>query len=185
MSAQCQKCWADVHCPGADFILHTDSDCIFTEPVTPDDYCVNGKPVMLYEEYSKLPGVPWKPVVEAVLKRPVQHEFMRRHPQVNPRGVYNDLRAHLESIHGMPFTQYVESRQGAYPWGFTEHNIIGAFAFDHPQWKDAYHWHNVTASGVPKEKLMQFWSHSDIDTPQEISHGGTFTPRRYTEKILK
>lgn len=184
LSAQAQKCWADGHCRDADFILHTDSDCAFTETVTPDDYFVNGKPIMLYESYDKLPGVPWRPVVEAVLKTEVPNEFMRRHPQVNPIGVYSDLRRHIQNIHNTPFTKFVESRKASFPWGFTEHNVIGAFAFSDDRWKDKYHWHEVAVHGVPKEKLVQFWSHSDPDVPQEISHGGSYTPRQFVTKLV-
>lgn len=186
IAAQCQKCWADAHCPGSDFVLHTDSDCIFTDPVVPEDYFVGGKPVMLYESYSRLPSdMPWKTVTENILKRPVEYEFMRRHPQVNPTGIYSDFRLYIESLHKQPFTRFIESRNPNYPWGFSEHNAIGAFAFNHPEWSKSYHWHLVEKDGVPKEKLMQFWSHSGIDKPQEISHGGRFTPRQYTEQILK
>lgn len=185
LAAQCQKCFADQHCLDADFILHTDSDCIFTEPVTPDDYFSNGKPIMLYEAYSRLPDdIPWKMVVSAVLLHSVEYEFMRRHPQVNPVGVYRDLRSHIQDIHNTDFQQFVESRKSSYPWGFTEHNIIGAFAWYHPLWRHKYHWHNVGEDGPLPEKLMQFWSHLPVDVPQEISHGGNYTPRQYLEKLI-
>lgn len=183
---QLQKCRADSWCPECDFVLHTDSDCMFTETVYPTDYFEHGKPVMLYESYSKLPsGSPWRAVTSAVLKRPVDHEFMRRHPQVNPVGIYSALRDRIEELHGMGFDEFVMSRKPDFPWGFTEHNIIGAFAFNHTEWQHRYHWHDVSVDGTPKEKLIQFWSHSPIDKPQEISHGGRFTPKEFAEGILK
>lgn len=185
IAAQCQKCWADGHCPDADYILHTDSDCIFTEPVTPEDYFQNDKPVMLYEAYSRLsPSIPWKVPTEQVLGRPVEFEFMRRHPQVNPLGVYSALRLHVEKLHKRLFTDFVHSRNPNYPWGFSEHNAIGAFAYYDPTWQLRYHWHDVALLGSPREKLMQFWSHAPVDEPQDISHGGRFTPADYTRQIL-
>lgn len=184
LSAQAQKCWADGHCPGTDFVLHTDSDCIFIEPVGPEDYMVSGKPVMLYESYQRLGDTPWKSVTEACLKRTVEFEFMRRHPQVNPVCVFPAFRNHLEQLHGQEFTKFVESRRPTFPWGFSEHNAIGAFAYYSPQWHDLYSWHDVSVNGTPKEKLMQFWSHSGVDTPQEISHGGRYTPSQYVRMML-
>lgn len=181
---QAEKCHADGWCEGADFVLHKDSDCIFREPVTPEDYFVNGKPVMLYEAYSRLPAsVPWKAVTEAALKRPVEWELMRRHPQVNPIGVYKALRGYIEKVQNQDFDRFVMSRKPSFPWGFTEHNIIGAFAYYDPEFHEKYHWHNVAISGTPHEKLIQFWSHSPVDKPQDISHGGRYTPAEFAAKL--
>lgn len=184
LAHQLQKCRADSWCPDADFVLHTDSDCMFTEPVTPEDYFVGGKPVMLYTHYDQLAEkTPWRPVVSAVLKKQVNHEFMRRHPQVNPMGVYPALREHIKQLHGLDFDKFVMTRRASFPWGFTEHNIIGAFAYNDIRFRDQYHWHDA-ARGFPKEKLIQFWSGSDIHTPQDISHGGRYTPAKFAEQIL-
>lgn len=185
LSAQCQKCWADGHCAGDDFVLHTDSDCAFTEPVTPEEYFHNGKPVMLYEPYSRLSkDVPWKSVTESVIGRPVEFEFMRRHPQVNPVGVYQEFRMAVEKTHKMEFSRFVHSRKHTYPWGFSEHNAIGAFAFYDQSWRTKYEWYNLESVPAPKEKLIQFWSHSGINVPQEISHGGRFTPDEFVSEIM-
>lgn len=185
LAHQLQKCRADSWCPDADFVLHTDSDCMFTEPVTPEDYFVGGKPVMLYTEYSRLAEkTPWQAVVTAVLKRRVRHEFMRRHPQVNPVGVYPALREHIEWLHNMPFDDFVMSRKPN-PLGYSEHNIIGAFAFDHPEFCKQYHWHDTTTAGTPHEKLMQFWSYSPVDKVQKTPHGQEIVPLEFAERILK
>ena len=45
---------ADEWCPDADFILHTDSDCVFHEPTTPDDFFANGKPMLFHESFRSL-----------------------------------------------------------------------------------------------------------------------------------
>jgi hypothetical protein len=182
---QLQKCRADSWCPDADFVLHTDSDCMFIEPVTPEDYFVAGNPVMVYTEYSRLKEkVPWQPIVTAALKNRVSHEFMRRHPQVNPIGVYPALRDHIDKVHHTQFDHFVMSRKPDFPWGFTEHNVIGAFAFSDPEFHKQYHWHDTTEYGMPKEKLIQFWSHSPVDKPQEVAHGGMYTPAEFAERIL-
>lgn len=181
--AQVQKCMADVHCPNADFILHTDSDCIFTELVCPEDYMRDGKPFMLMEDYSRLKGNPWKGVTQDCLKMTVKYEFMRAHPQVNPCAVYPALRNYLEFLHKMPFETFVLSRPGGFPFSFTEHNIIGAYAYRFMN--SAYHWIDLGKEKAPPEKLRQFWSMAPIDKKQPSPHGEPeCTPLEIIQKIL-
>ena len=179
---QVMKCRADQYCLGADFILHTDSDCIFSEPVTPEDYFAAGKPVMVMEPYVRLAGCPWQPVVESVLKRAVTHEFMRRHPQVNPERVYPALRKRLCQLHQQPFDDYVLSLKPDHPWGFSDHNVIGAFAWR--EFHDAYHWIDLSRHPRPHSKLIQFWSHSPPDQPQDMPSGGRCVPAEVIAKLL-
>jgi hypothetical protein len=175
IAAQAQKCMADLHCE-ADFILHTDSDCAFTEPVTPEDYFVNGKPVMLIRPFSTLPGSPWKEPTEKALGFPVEFECMARHPQVNPRGLYGDVRRRIEQIHGKQFEQYVLSQRGEFPFGFSEHCALGAYALHDSIWSITYHWINTAIHVRPKDKLYQAWSHSPPNLPQDLPSGGRGTP---------
>lgn len=184
LHAQAQKHWADKYCPGADFVLHTDSDCVFTEPVGPEDYFVNGKPVMLYEDYLRIAGSPWREVTQRALRRPVNYEFMRRHPQVNPIGIYKPLREYINVQHGVPFEQHVLAQKPTFPWGWTEHNIIGAYAFYSPEWHGRYEWVEVGHDPVPREKLAQFWSLGPIDQEQPLPHaGGRGTPISEFKKL--
>lgn len=171
---QVMKCHADLWCPDADFVLHTDSDCVFSEPVAPEDYFIVGKPVMLMEEYKRLVDNPWQIPTQNTLKRLVRYEFMRRHPQVNPVGVYRALRDHVRDLHHQPFDAYVLSRKADFPWGFSEHNVIGAFAWS--AFHDAYHWIDVAKHKRPADKLVQFWSHSPPDKEQNMPSGGRGTP---------
>lgn len=166
-----QKCRADEWCSTADFILHIDSDCIFRESVKPEDYFVDGKPVLLYEEYARLekefPGFPWRSRVERALRRPVRYEFMRRHPMVNPRGVYKATRDEVEKAQHMPFDQYVLKQKPDYPAGFAEFNTIGAVAWE-PPWHDQYHWIDVGKEPWPRSKIIQFWSHGSMQQHQNL-----------------
>lgn len=167
LDAQCQKCFADKYCPDADFILHTDSDCIFTEPVTPDDYFQDGKPVMVIKPWPS--GNPWKQVVDSVLKSDSKFSTMERHPQVNPKLLYPLLRMILKSYYSMPFDQFILSRKPDFPWGFTEHNILGNLALS--VMPEFYEWIDSSKTEVPKEKLRQFWSLSPPDQKQDSPHG--------------
>jgi len=164
--------------------LHTDSDCVFTEPVTPEDYFWIQlmsppiyQPVMLIEEFSRLSGNPWQRPTELALGQTVKFETMRRHPQVNPRGIYADMRGHMEHWHSMPFTKYVMAQKADFPWGFSEHCTIGAFALYSHLWRDKYHWIDVAKDPRPKDKLAQFWSHSQPDKPQDLPSGGRGVPQ--------
>lgn len=183
--AQAIKCMADVICPDADYVLHTDSDCIFTAPVKPEDYFREGKPYMLMEDYGRLPkDFPWKPVVDRALQIDCQYEFMRRHPQVNPRGVYSDLRTEIQLKHGKPLESWVLEQKPTFPWGFTEHNTIGAFAYYDPFWHDEYYWWDVAKMPAPEPRLVQFWSHSPPEKPQGTPQGLQLTPLELINKVL-
>ncbi len=186
LHAQVQKCLADVHCKGVDFILHTDSDCIFTEPVTPADYFVDGNPVLLIEPYSNLKDCPWKEVTEKVIGERIDWETMRRHPQVNSRALYSDFRRHVSRVHQAPFEQWVLSQKPTFPWGFSEHNALGAFAWNDPVWHGMYHWIDVSQDGHPpsSKKLTQFWSLSPPDKPQSTPWGKQCIPEQIINEIL-
>ncbi len=174
---QAMKCHADLWCPDADFVLHTDSDCVFSEPVTPDDYFVDGKPVMLIEPYRNLVNNPWQIPTQNALKRLVEFETMRRHPQVNPAEIYVDLREHMHQLHNMTLEAFFLTRKPDYPWGVSEFCLIGAYAYEYH--RHLYHWIDVSKHPRPRSKLIQFWSHSPPDKPQEMpnkEHGHYGTP---------
>ncbi len=178
---QVMKCHADLWCPNADFVLHTDSDCVFSNTVTPSDYFIEEKPVMLMEPYVKLKYNPWQIPTQNTLKRLVPHEFMRRHPQVNPVSVYPGLRERIRELHDQPFDDYVLSLKPDFPWGFSEHNVIGAYAwFEH---HDQYHWIDLSKQPRPADRLIQFWSHGPMDKPQQTPFGLNLTPRAVFDKL--
>ena len=46
-------------CGKSPFIAHMDADCIFNEPITPQDYMVDGKPILRFETFDSLcKGIP-------------------------------------------------------------------------------------------------------------------------------
>lgn len=178
-----QKCYADQWCPEADYILHTDSDCVFTELVTPDDYLVAGnKPVLLIEEFARLPQSHWKMATDNAMKLDCKFETMRRHPAVHYRDVYADLRAHISRVQGKPFRDYILSLKPDYPWGFSEFVALGQIALSE-KWQTRYHFIDVARDDIPKHKLYQCWSNWGLDgritdqgphlgkTPREVFSG--------------
>jgi hypothetical protein len=182
INAQAMKCMADTFCD-SDFILHTDSDCVFTEPVTPDDYFVNRKPVMLIRKFATLQNNPWREPTERALGFPCEWETMARHPQVNPRRLYNDVRSRMENLHHKHFVDYVLVQKADFPWGFSEHCTLGAFAHYDPYWHGEYHWIDTNRDARPKDKLYQAWSHSPPNLNQALPHGGSSTPLELYRKL--
>jgi hypothetical protein len=158
---QAMKCYADVFCPQAEYILHTDSDCLFTAPVCPDDYIVDGRPVLVMDRYSELArkqdgAVWWKEQTERALGYQVEFEFMRRHPAVHHREVYRRLREHVESRHLVPFTDYCLKQKNSALQGVSEFNCLGAIAYSY--FRDAYEWVDLETSPQPDSKLWQGWT---------------------------
>lgn len=181
---QIEKCRGDVWCNEADFILFSDSDCIFTEPVTPEDYFIDGKPVLVVEEYSRLQNVPWQATVEAALKLRPRFLTMCRHPFVGPPELLRDVRTMVEQANKVSFEDYVFSRKSNFPWGFSEFSTIGAVAMM-GKWHDKFHIIDLAKEPRPHDKLTQFWSHSPPGTAQHLpSVGGMAVPKEIIEKAL-
>lgn len=167
-----QKCRADQHCPNADLIAHVDSDCIYTETVTPEDYLEDAKPILLIRSYESIKGaVPWKAIVDSSMKMDCKYETMQRHPAVHWRGIYGDLRKHVERCHNQSFDDYLLSLKNDYPPGFSEFNSLGQIVLS-TQWKSQYKLHDLDKLPHPKSKLVQFWSRSPVDMPQQVWHEG-------------
>lgn len=193
--AQWAACMADTFVSkGAELIAFVDSDCVFIEPVTPADYIINVKPVLCIESYSRMPpGYPWKSVVEETLKFQVEFDTMRRHPALHYPKMLPLFRDYVCLAHGLRvdrgdlFRQYVLSRKGSFPWGFTEFNALGAFALAAPAWKDQYHWIDLGHEPRPKSKLRQFWSLSPPDKPQHAMMPGdgmvNIVPMEFCQKL--
>lgn len=169
-----QKCRADQHCPTADLIVHIDADCMFFKPVTPTEYLVDSLPLLLIQKYESLKGaVPWKPIVDSTMKMNAIYETMRWHPAIHWRGIYADLRAHVERVNNKTFDKFLCALKNDFPPGFSEFNALGQIVLS-TQWKEKYAIHDLDKKPFPKSKLIQFWSHSPPDKPQGIWHEGVF-----------
>lgn len=125
LGQQITKLMADTY-SDADYIMHVDSDLIFTKEVTPETFIVDGKPIIYYEPYSVVGMEPWYPIVSEVLGWNPENEFMRRFPFVYPRWIYADLRKYLEERYSNTLENYISSR----PYrSFSEFNTMGEFAW--------------------------------------------------------
>lgn len=153
---------SDLLCPDADLVLHMDSDCVFTEPVTPADYMVGVKPVLMYAGYDWLCRQQenirnWQIAVEKAIGGPVENEFMRRHPAVHCRDVYLMTRNAISDHTKQAADRYIYSCKNEFPQGFAEFPTLGEVAWR--KFRDHYHWINQETEGFPASKLRQFWSH--------------------------
>lgn len=182
---------ADECCPESDYILHTDSDCIFIEPVTPEDYFVGGKPVLMYGRYDWVckiePGIRmWQQATHAALGWTPEMETMRRHPAVHPRETYLATRQCIERNTGKILDDYIKAGENSFPQSVAEFPTLGAYA-----WKflsQRYHWINQETDPRPKDKILQFWSHAaDFNAPMDIWHADqkiTVIPNEMLAKYL-
>lgn len=126
LSQQIFKLYAD-ELTDADHICYLDSDCIFTQPVTPEMFFRDGKPIWMMTDYAQT-KTPWQPIVEKFIGLPfrIEYEFMRRHPQCVPRWLLQSCRKYCEVRHHMSLRDYVMSQ----PYReMSEFNILGALAY--------------------------------------------------------
>ena len=110
LSQQVAKLNADLHTK-ADYILHFDSDMIFTRPVTPADFFRKGKPSWAITEWGSIPGKAekkaWYHVMAKALQEAPPYEFMRKCGILAPRWLYAEFRAFIQETHGISMEAYV------------------------------------------------------------------------------
>jgi uncharacterized protein DUF6492 len=149
----------------ADYILHFDSDCVFTEPVTPEDYFVDGKPVLMYADFEWLCTTQqanlrmWQDATINAIGKPIDIETMRRHPAVHHRELYHLARQAVEHHTQQPVMTYIRNQKNEYPQTFCEFVTLGNVAWRYM--KDDYHWRDQQSQGFPHSKLHQNWSHCE------------------------
>jgi len=173
------KCYADVFCPNATHVLHMDPDCLFCAPFTPDDYFMDGKPVLVIESYELLnryfkERAFWKIGVDEALGIDAKFETMCRHPAVHHIDTYSGVRSRVEKIHVTSFTDYYLKGKNSFPQTRSEFPVLGAFAIEFMG--DKYYFHDCSPErearlsevmtnrelkiGHPDNKLVQFWSYN-------------------------
>lgn len=174
----------DIHCPGADYVYLTGSDCMAVREFDFSEYWLNGKPLMLFNTWSHLvkhgaPCMSWKAGTEHALGGTSQGEFMRRLPIVYPRALYAACRAAVQARHG-DFERYVLHSVN-HVRNFSESNVLGEYAFRHM--RDVYTWHCLdTAHYLGAFAMTQFWSWGGLGRPSPL-HGNK-TPQQVIIELL-
>lgn len=161
---------ADSCCPGADFVLHMDSDHIFTGSVSPETYVKGGKADIVYASFDwltkadsegkrrvELGLLNWQNASFRALGVMDEFEFMRRAPLVHARQVYPQVRADVEAHTGGALDVFMKDQRNTYPQTFAEFQSIGSVAYR--KFRGFYNWHNQEAGQFPDGHIGQSWSH--------------------------
>ena len=161
MQQQATKMYADTF-SDADAFLFMDSDCMFTEPVTPETFQTDGVPNWLHTPWDKVgedAKRAWGDVMKKCIGEEPPSEMMRRHPQLIPRWALQEFRGFVAKRHGVSLEYYIKSQPHGH---FSEFNCIGFFLWLHHHEK--INWIN-TEEFLPPTVLKQWWSHGGI-TPE-------------------
>ncbi len=150
----------------ADIITFWDSDVIAFEPITPDDYITDDKPILYKTDYQELigdQGYLWKGITERAAGFPVEFEYMRRLPLTYRRDTLKSLQMYFKLLHGKTPFEYVESIKDK---GFSEFNLVGAYIEKFEPEK--YNIIDTSTVSLPPVKARQFWSWSRLTPEEEI-----------------
>jgi len=145
----------------AEFILITDSDTLFNQPVTPESFMRDGKPIWLHTPWTAEmlahPGTPtWKRVMTEFFGIEPPAEFMRRQPFMFPSHVLATLRSFCVQKHGVSLEEYIMSQKA-----FSEWNVLGSHCWLHH--RDLFHWVDTSVDELPPLRVRQFWSLDNIE----------------------
>lgn len=162
LGQQVAKLNADLHTQ-ADFIVHFDSDCIFTAPITPDYFLKDYKAIWAITPFYQARDdqkKAWLHVMTKCVRAMPKYEFMRKNAIIVPRFLYAAFREFIVQTHGITMEQYVMSQPGN---EFSEYNCLGFYAWLHH--RDKIHWHNTDTDGIPAWPWVQRWSGAGV-TPE-------------------
>ncbi len=154
------KMYADLK-TNSDFILVTDSDTLFTQPVTPESFMVGGKPIWIHTPWTAEmlahPGTAtWKRVMTEFFGVEPPSEMMRRQPFMFPARVLETLRGFCVQKHGISLSEYIMNQKA-----FSEWNVLGFHCWLHH--RDLFHWVDSSVGELPPLLVRQFWSHDPIE----------------------
>lgn len=175
----------------ADRIGHMDADAIFTAPVTPESFMVDGRPIIRYEPFSRIgkrhPNITqWQMAAEACLPFRVDHECMRCLPLFYCREVYSKARELIELKTSQSIDKYMKRQRNEYPQSFAEHPTLGIVAWKHFRDRHEFVEQNGDCA-TPDNFCQQFWSHAPLDQSQHIWVRGNqehVVPIQFIERVL-
>jgi hypothetical protein len=156
----------------ADAILYTDSDCMFTRECTAEDFCIDGKPLVVTERYDNILPTAIEPdriclegyrrAAKSLIDYYPEHEFMRRHPFFFYRNSVTNLRKHIEHNAGTalePAMRQFNSGQ------ISEFNLMGAFCYNFERGR----YYFTDTHEAPPQLIRQFHSWSQDPSTQETA----------------
>lgn len=153
LGQQVTKLLADTY-TSADYICHTDSDCIFQRHVTPDDLVESGKVRLFIAPYPPSASKASRQVMtEKFMRRSVPYDFMLSQPQTFPRWLYGELREWTQVTHGVSLSDYVLAQPAGH---FSEFNALGAYAYYYHG--ERFVWVDVSREPEPEYFCKCYWS---------------------------
>jgi hypothetical protein len=156
----------------ADYIMFTDSDCIWTYPVDLQKVIKNDKPEILYTDWSKVgDGITWKKPTEDIMGESVPFEFMRR----------NQLTYHRDTLVKLSLWKpnLEEIVMGSEK--VSEFNLIGSFAYKFE--RDKYKFTDTDNWAYVPPLAEQLWSYGSKKQGVSETHLREYI--RTLETILK
>lgn len=136
----------------SEYILFSDSDCIFNREINVNDYVKDGKPEILYTDYSKVgDAICWKQPTEAFIKETVQYEMMRRNCLIYHRSTLEAIEQYEPNLKHI----ILNSER------FSEFNAMSAYAWKYE--RDKYNFVNTDNWDYTEPKCVQLWSLADKD----------------------
>ena len=161
------------------YVLHMDADGVFQMPTVPGDYFQNGRPYYLVRTWASLttedpmnPGskcvsdcAQWKAPTDAQVGFDTPLYTMCMNTNVFPIGFYPRYRAHVESVHRIPFLSYMLAGRNSFPQDRMDHTAMGAWA--HRFLNEEFTWIDVESQPYPADRKLAFWSHGGI-TPDVV-----------------
>lgn len=140
----------------ADYILFSDSDCIFDHPINLQDYISDGKPEILYTDWSKVGDAKcWKQPTEIIMNEPVLWEFMRRNCLIYHRSTLVNI------SQWQPNLEHIIMGSNS----FSEFNLMGAYAFKNEP--DKYSFVNTDFWEYTEPKGNQLWGWAEKNNTSE------------------
>jgi hypothetical protein len=186
------KMEADIWCPQAHAILHLDADTIFWEDCTPDDFLVDGKPVLYREKFENFKQhaarYSWKECARRATGIDPEWECMVRHPIIHLTPTYGLTRRLITNHVGMDWKQWWMQGNNSFPQSRAEFPTLGAVAIDHASdrysfvdWSCAETGNNYIYERG-RDKAIALWSHGGLDDKNDRHPGRT--AREVIEGIL-
>ena len=177
LAQQITKVYADVITDyQADYILHIDSDVVFTRPCCPSDFFQGGKLTWYYTPYSAI-ETPWQPITEKFMGESIPLEFMRRFPMMVPRWLYPRIREFCHKKHGVIISEYIRMQP---PRAFSEFNVLGAYTYKFHM--DKFHWVNTLEEATVMPFARQFYSWGGITLGVKEELDKIFSGSAFSEK---
>lgn len=136
----------------SEYIMFSDSDCIFDHEINVDEFIADGKPEILYTDYEKVgDAICWKQPTEAFIKEPMQYEMMRRNCLIYHRSTLEAIEQYEPNLKHI----ILNSER------FSEFNAMSAYAWKYE--KEKYNFVNTDNWQYTEPKGVQLWSLADKD----------------------